>query len=462
MANANSTPQGPTMTFHVVGIETAESSSRWRGRDRATTCTPRRPSSGHRRGGDGRDRHRIPTYDCVTARPTSLGLPPRSYARTSAVSPGARTPSPRPWRRRSTPRRWGGGCWPCWPAWPGWPSSDRHSVARASSRARSTPRWRPSECPGATSSCWARRGIWWWRSSVPRRQSSCRLRPVPAHPGRRGTSGRAFHRPLLRPRRSSARGVGHRRRGAGPGRSGRRCGPRGCDIGDDRALDTHPSSIVAQVAAAGAPASAVIGVRHALERGRGAASVPVGTALFGTALAVLALCATAVFGASLSHLTATPALYGEDYQVLFANNTSTGGNPATEVAYLEHDRAITGIMTGIGTSSRSTAPASWPSPERPFEGHCSFRWSAVICLPEGGTSHLGTTTLRQVGAHLGFVVHVTVQVPGGGRVPHRFVSLGRHRSLVSSGSAGWASGPRSPSRASRTPCARPDRRRARA
>ena len=57
-------------------------------------------------------------------------------------------------------------------------------------------------------------------------------------------------------------------------------------IGDGRALDTHPSSIVAQVAAAGAPASAMIGVRHALERGRGAASVPVGTALFGTALAV--------------------------------------------------------------------------------------------------------------------------------------------------------------------------------
>ena len=67
---------------------------------------------------------------------------------------------------------------------------------------------------------------------------------------------------------------------------------------------------MARIAATGAPPSAVIGIRHVLERGRGAASVPVGTALFGTVIAVTALCATAVFGASLSHLTATPTLYG--------------------------------------------------------------------------------------------------------------------------------------------------------
>ncbi len=95
-------------------------------------------------------------------------------------------------------------------------------------------------------------------------------------------------------------------------------------VGVDRALDAHPSSIVAKVAATGAPPSAVIGVRHALERGRGAASVPVGTALFGSVLAVMALCATVVFAASLTHLTATPALYGSDYQLSFSS-TRTGG-----------------------------------------------------------------------------------------------------------------------------------------
>jgi len=58
-------------------------------------------------------------------------------------------------------------------------------------------------------------------------------------------------------------------------------------FGEDRGRTIHhPSVIVGRVAAAGAPPSAVIGVRHALEKGRGVATVPVGTALFGTVLAV--------------------------------------------------------------------------------------------------------------------------------------------------------------------------------
>jgi FtsX-like permease family protein len=47
------------------------------------------------------------------------------------------------------------------------------------------------------------------------------------------------------------------------------------------------------------PAPALIGIRHAFERGRD--GEPVGTALLGTVMAVAALCATAVFGASLTH-----------------------------------------------------------------------------------------------------------------------------------------------------------------
>jgi len=196
-------------------------------------------------------------------------------------------------------------------------------------------------------------------------------------------------------------------------------------IGDDRALDTHPSSIVAQVAATGAPPSAVIGVRHALERGRGAASVPIGTALFGTALAVVALCATAVFGASLSHLTATPALYGEDYQVLFANNASTGGNPAAEVAYLEHDRAITGIMTGIRDEVSINGVSVFAIAGKAVRGPLLLSVASGH-LPGGGRDiDLGTTTLRQVGAHMGSVVHVTVQVPSGGTRTALFRVVGR-------------------------------------
>ena len=185
------------------------------------------------------------------------------------------------------------------------------------------------------------------------------------------------------------------------------------DIGEDRAPDHRPSAIAARVAAMGAPPSAEIGVRHALERGRGAASVPVGTALFGTALAVMALCATAVFGASLSHLTATPALYGSDFQLTFSN---MGGadNPTSEVATLEHDRSITAIMVvtpdlvsinGISVPAVTGKAVRGPLLLSTVNGR----------LPAGnGEIALGTTTLHQVGAHVGSVVHVTLQVPTGG------------------------------------------------
>jgi ABC-type lipoprotein release transport system permease subunit len=184
-------------------------------------------------------------------------------------------------------------------------------------------------------------------------------------------------------------------------------------VGADR-VPTRPSSIVAGLAARGASPSAVIGVRHALERGRGAASVPVGTALFGTALAVTALCATAVFGASLSHLTATPALYGNDYQVLLVNNSETGGNPATELARLEHDPAITGIMSGTREEISIDGVSVFAIAGTAVRGPLLLS-TVNGRLPTGdGDIALGTTTLHQVGAHVGSTVPVTVQLPTGG------------------------------------------------
>jgi ABC-type lipoprotein release transport system permease subunit len=185
-------------------------------------------------------------------------------------------------------------------------------------------------------------------------------------------------------------------------------------VGDDRVHDSRSSAIVNRAAAAGAPPSAVIGLRHALERGRGATTVPVGTALFGTALAVLALCATAVFGTSLSHLTATPALYGDDYQMLFVNNPITGGSPATEIAALKRDPAITGIMFGtrnelsihgVSVAAVAARPIRGPLLLSTVNGHLPTAANEIV---------LGNTTERQVGARPGSTVFVTVQEPTGG------------------------------------------------
>lgn len=81
------------------------------------------------------------------------------------------------------------------------------------------------------------------------------------------------------------------------------------DRGGDRAA-TSRTSAATVVARTGAPPSVLVGVRNALERGRGRTSVPVVTALMCTVWAVAALVATTIFGASLSNLLATPRLYG--------------------------------------------------------------------------------------------------------------------------------------------------------
>jgi hypothetical protein len=107
--------------------------------------------------------------------------------------------------------------------------------------------------------------------------------------------------------------------------------------------------MVARLAAMGAPPSALIGIRQALQRRYGGNTVPVGTALLGTVLAVAALCGTGVFGASLSHLTATPTLYGDPFQLNFSD-LGSHGDPAL-LRSLVQDRAITRISHGIETES---------------------------------------------------------------------------------------------------------------
>jgi hypothetical protein len=193
-------------------------------------------------------------------------------------------------------------------------------------------------------------------------------------------------------------------------------------FGGDRVPDIRRSSIVARVAATGAPPSAVIGVRHALERGRGAASVPVAIALFGTVLAVLALCATAVFGASLSHLTATPKLYGDPFQLSF--NPNGGPSDPALLTSLEHDGAVTGITTWpgggeISINNKQVGTVAATAIRGPIlfslvDGH----------LPIGDYQiGLGVTTMRQLGAHLGSVVTLSGRSNGKQRtLPFRVVS----------------------------------------
>ena len=179
-----------------------------------------------------------------------------------------------------------------------------------------------------------------------------------------------------------------------------------------RTSGARPSVVVNRLAAAGASPTVVIGVRHALERRRGTTPVPVATAWLGTFLAVTALAGTSVFGASLSHLTVTPSLYGDAFQLLIYDTNT--GPPTQLIKALERQRAVSNITWGTGVpvvidkvhvTSFVTSVVRGPVRLSTVNGN----------FPDApGEIGLGATTMHEVGAHIGSILPVVVQNPNGG------------------------------------------------
>jgi len=225
-------------------------------------------------------------------------------------------------------------------------------------------------------------------------------------------------------------------------RTARRARRDGGAAGEARAV--RPSRTAVLLAGAGAPPSAVIGVRNALERGRGWAAVPARTALLGSVLAVTALSAAVVFGTSLGHLTSTPALYGQPYDAWFspsgAENAASAARFSQLVATLERDPDLAGIAIGgsgdvmiDGRVVNALAGASirGPLPLVASAGRLPRAASEVV---------LGATTLRQLGAHIGSRVRVTVQQPTGGSHTSWYVVTGTAVFAPSDGTGGLGTG----------------------
>jgi ABC-type lipoprotein release transport system permease subunit len=157
----------------------------------------------------------------------------------------------------------------------------------------------------------------------------------------------------------------------------------------------------------GAPPSLLIGVRNALERGRGRSRVPVVTALIGMVLAVAALAATSVFGSSLSNLVATPRLSGSNWQVDLQNLPTKQLNAMTHT--LKQDPKVTRVtyenlgkfvnINGVPVPSVLVRVAKGPM---------------VFSLIDGRhprSAHeidVGVTSLAAAHAHVGSKVRVSV------------------------------------------------------
>ena len=117
----------------------------------------------------------------------------------------------------------------------------------------------------------------------------------------------------------------------------------------ERRIGGSGSRIVRAAVSSGLAAPAIVGLGFAVDPGRGRTTVPVRSALLGTALAVLMVVATLTFGSSLQTLVSHPALYGWNWSYAFEQ--STGGNVPPQVrGLLSHSPDVAG-WTGFSFAS---------------------------------------------------------------------------------------------------------------
>jgi hypothetical protein len=155
-----------------------------------------------------------------------------------------------------------------------------------------------------------------------------------------------------------------------------------------------------------------LGVRMAFEPGHGRTAVPVRSALVGTTVAVAAVVAAMVFGASFLALVGTPHLYGQNWPQEL--NLQAGAVPgATGEKVLAQVKGLTEYAGGNYGEVSVAAPAS-SGTVVPAIGLDQLRGRGFLTVLAGrapagpGEIALGPRTLRTLGLHVGQRVKVGV------------------------------------------------------
>ena len=213
-------------------------------------------------------------------------------------------------------------------------------------------------------------------------------------------------------------------------------GPLG--VAEPIARQSRPSRLAAALTRAGSVTGGA-GVAMAFEPGHGRTAVPVRSALAGSVIAVAALAAAVVFGASLIGLVSTPHDYGQNWvqEVDFNFGSATGAQAGQMAQAIPAISGYAGGDYGQLTIDGMIVPAI---------GLDQVRGSGYLTLLAGRAPTapdeiaLGAQTLRAIGARLGQTVRSTVnQVSTGGPgITHR---CGSSASPSSPRSAGAASPP---------------------
>ena len=156
-----------------------------------------------------------------------------------------------------------------------------------------------------------------------------------------------------------------------------------------------------------------LGVRMAFEPGHGRTAVPVRSALVGTTVAVAAVVAAMVFGASFLGLVGTPHRYGQNWA--HELDLRVGSVPLTLGSkVLAGITGLTGYAGGNYGQVSLAAPGSGSGTAVPAIGLDQLRGNGFLTLLAGrapagpGEIALGQCTLHALGVHLGQQVEVGV------------------------------------------------------
>jgi len=163
---------------------------------------------------------------------------------------------------------------------------------------------------------------------------------------------------------------------------------------------TRSSNIAGSAEAAGLPVTGVVGVRFALEPGRGRSAVPVRSALVSTGLAVAMVVATLTFASGLKTLVSHPTLFGWNWS--YALNPSDDVPPQV-LKLLNHDPNVaswSGATLANAQIDGQTVPILLASPRAAvsppvLSGHGLDATNQIV---------LGAATLTELHKHVGDTV----------------------------------------------------------
>jgi MacB-like periplasmic core domain/FtsX-like permease family len=157
------------------------------------------------------------------------------------------------------------------------------------------------------------------------------------------------------------------------------------------------------------PLTTVLGVRFGLARGRGRTAVPVGTALAGATVAVIAVTAALTFGASLDALVASPWQQGWNWDVLVGNPNTVTDPAGHIVPRLAADPLVGSYSALVNLNGGLTVDGAAVGNVLVFD---PLKGAVFPPLLDGrpprtpGEIVLGSSTLRQIGRRVGQTVQL--------------------------------------------------------